>query len=91
MVYPESLCAKVMKTKYFPQGHIFGHNISIVDIGDLTSIMHGLELVKRGVIWRVVDGASINIWRDNCQPRNPGLKIFAKKNRSRIKYVSDFF
>ena len=54
-------------------------------------IMHGLELLKNGVIWRVVDGGNINIWRDNWLPRISGLKISGKKNRSRLKWVSDLF
>ena len=53
--------------------------------------MHGLELLKRGIIWRVVDGASINIWRDNWLPRDSGLKISAKRTRTRVKWVAGLF
>jgi hypothetical protein len=28
------------------------------------AIEHGLELVKRGIIWRISSGAKVNIWRD---------------------------
>ena len=53
-------------------------------------ILHGLDLLKSGVIWRVCDESNINIWRDNWLPRISGLKVTAKKNRTRIKWVSDF-
>ena len=65
LVHPDSLCAKLMKAKYYPHGHIldtvFPQSASVTWQG----IMHGLELLKNGVIWRVGDGSSINIWRDN--------------------------
>ena len=39
----------------------------------------------------MVDGTSINIWRDNWIPRESGLQICEKKNRTRIKWVSELF
>jgi hypothetical protein len=37
--------------------------------------MHGLELLKKGVIWRIGSGTSVKIFRDNCIPRNGSLKL----------------
>lgn len=86
LVNPDSLCAKQMKTKHYPQGHlldtVFPQSTSLAWQG----LMHGLDLLKKRVIWRVVDGSSINIWRDNSN-----IKILAKKNRTGIKWVSDLF
>ena len=61
LVFPDSFCAKVMKAKYYPHGHLI--DIVFPQPTSLTwqGIMHGLELSKRGIIWRVVDGTSINI------------------------------
>ena len=91
LVYPDSLCAKLMKAKYYPQGHIldtvFPHASSVTWQG----ISHGLELLKRGIIWQVCDGSSINIWRDNWIPRRHGLKISARRHNTRLKLVSDLF
>jgi hypothetical protein len=53
--------------------------------------MHGLERFKEVVIWRDFDGSSINIWRDDRLPRISRPKLSAKKNRTRIKWVSDLF
>ena len=39
----------------------------------------------------MVDGTSINIWRDNWIPRESGLQICGKKSRTRIKLVSELF
>ena len=91
LVYPDSLCAKLMKAKYYPQGHIldtvFPHASSVTWQG----ISHGLELLKKGVIWRVCDGSSINIWRDNWIPRRHGLKISARRHNTRLILVYDLF
>lgn len=53
--------------------------------------MHGFELLKKGVIWRVFDRQNVNIWRDNWLPWDKGLKISGKKNRSRLKWGSELF
>ena len=91
VVNPESLCARVIKAKYYPQGHIL--DTAFPQSASLTwqGILHGLELLKSGVIWRVCDGANIHIWRDNWLPRASGLKISTKKNRTRVKWVEELF
>lgn len=61
LINPDSLCARLMKAKYYLNGNlldtVFPQNTSVSWQG----IMHGLELLKKGAIWRVVDGTSINI------------------------------
>jgi hypothetical protein len=51
--YPDTLCAQLLKAKYYPNG-IF---IDTVFSGNGSSTWHaieyGLELLKQGVIWRV--------------------------------------
>lgn len=48
---PESLCARLLKARYYPNGNlgdtVFTHNASTVWRG----IEHGLELLKKGIIW----------------------------------------
>ena len=90
-VFPDSLCAKVLKAKYYPNGHLIDTVFPQATSLTWQGIMHGLDLLKKGIIWRVVDGSSINIWRDNWIPRDSGLRISAKKNRTRIKWVSELF
>ena len=56
---------EVDEGKVLPSEHIldtvFLHASSVTWQG----ITHGLELLKKVIIWRVCDGSSINIWRDN--------------------------
>lgn len=62
--FPESLCARVLKAKYYPHGSlidtVFGCNVS----ASWRGIMHGLELLKQGLIWRIGNGNSVRIWHD---------------------------
>jgi len=66
---PESLCARILKARYFPNStalEAVAHDgISYA----WRSILHGLDLVKEGYIWRIGDGASVNIWSDPWLPR----------------------
>ena len=52
-------------------------------------IAHGLELLKKGTIWRVESGCKVQIWRDNWIPRDNSLKITRKVGRCRLRWVSD--
>ena len=57
----DSLCARVLKAKYFPHGGVLqakaGPNA-------WRSIMKGIDVLNRGIIWRVGNGSSIKIWSD---------------------------
>jgi hypothetical protein len=79
LAYPESLCARLLKAKYYPAGDltntVFGHNVSPCWQG----ITHGLELLKKGIIWRIGTGTKIRIWRDNWLPRG-NHKVLNKTN-----------
>jgi hypothetical protein len=66
---PNSLCARLLKSNYYPSGQLtdttFGQNISPCWQG----ISHGLDLLKMGVIWRIGTRSMVRIWRDNWLPR----------------------
>lgn len=86
-LFPDSLCAQVLKAKYFPDGHL----PDTVPAGNASqtwrAIEHGLELLKRGVIWRVGDGASLRIWRDNWIPRPLGMRPIGTTRACRLRRV----
>lgn len=62
---PTSLCAKVLKARYFPNGSIL--NATCPGGGSYTfrSIIHGRNLLLDGLIWRIGDGTKIWIHNDN--------------------------
>lgn len=87
---PDSLCARVLKERYYRAGSLldtcFGGNAS----PGWRAIEHGLELFKKGIIWRVGNGRSIRAWRDHWIPRDYSRKPITKRGNCRLKWVSDF-
>lgn len=85
---PNSLRARVLKSKYYPNGNlldtVFASDASPVWKG----IEAGLELLKKGIIWRAEDGRSIQIQRDQWIPRSEGLKTATFMRRSRLRWVN---
>jgi hypothetical protein len=53
-----------------------------------SAIVYGLDLLKEGMIWRIGNGRSVRIWRDNWLPRLEELKVVSDKGRSRLVRVS---
>jgi ribonuclease HI len=87
--FPESLCAQLLKAKYYPSGNL----IDTVFAGNASStwqaIEYGLQLLKKGLIWRVGNGAQIRAWRDPWIPRGD-YKAVAPRRCCRYRWVSDF-
>nr|ABF95850.1 retrotransposon protein, putative, unclassified [Oryza sativa Japonica Group] len=86
--FPGSLCARILKAKYFP-------NCELVDAvfpGDTSptwkGIEYGLELLKKGLVWRICDGNKVKIWRDQWVQRESSFNLIGKKNRCRLRWVS---
>lgn len=85
---PESLCARVLKSKYYPKDDILDTVFSSGASPVWRGIEQGLELLKKGLIWRVGNGKSIQIQRDQWIPRNEGLKSAKFIRRSRLRWVN---
>lgn len=85
---PDSLCTRVLKSKYYPHGNL----LDTVFASDASSVWRaiefGLELLRKGLIWRVGDGKNIQIQRDQWIPRREGLTMTAFIRRSRICWVN---
>ena len=64
---------------------MFSNNGSAVWKG----ILHGLDLLKKGVIWRVGNGALIRTWRDPWIPPASSFRPITPKRNSRLNWVSD--
>lgn len=66
---PDSLCARVLKAKYFRQGDLLSAKPHEGISYTWRSILKGVKLLKKGIIWRVGDGEMIKIWSDPWIPR----------------------
>jgi hypothetical protein len=88
LAFPNSLCARLLKAKYYPNGELTDTAFIQNSSPGWQGVCHGLELLKKGVIWRVQDGSKIRIWRDNWIPRG-NLKASKKIGKGRQRWVSD--
>ena len=72
-----SLFYRIFKAKYFPSRSIMeAKNPSSASYA-WKSIIKGLEVIKRGTVWRIGDGTSIRIWQDRWLPDRQIGKIIS--------------
>jgi hypothetical protein len=64
LVYPNSLCARVLRARYFQRGSLL--DVAPASEASITwrAIECGVELLRCGAIYRVGDGESIRIWSE---------------------------
>ena len=66
---PDSLCARVLKAKYYPLCSVLEATSRDGISYAWHSILKGVELLRQGIIKRVGDGSTINVWNDRWLPR----------------------
>lgn len=71
---PTSLCARVLKARYFKEDSILTTTCSSTASYTFRSILHGRDLLREGLIWRIGDGAQVRIHHDNWIPRSSSMK-----------------
>ena len=60
---PESLYAWVLRAKYFPNGDVCCRKKMVTNMSyTWRSIMKGIEVLNRGVIWRIWNGRNDGMW-----------------------------
>jgi hypothetical protein len=70
----DSLCAQVIKAKYYPNSSILQAKPSKGMSYTFRSILRGVELMKEGIVWRIGDGSNVNIWTNSWLARDGALK-----------------
>jgi hypothetical protein len=61
---PDSLTARIMKAKYFPDCSVLDASLGKKPSFAWRSIQSSSDLVKEGLVWRVGNGKNIRIWKD---------------------------
>jgi hypothetical protein len=86
---PNSLCARVLKAKYYPD-YVVLHAKPIAGVSyTWRSILKGIELLKDGVIKRVGHGLSIDMWHDPWVSREGSPFLITMKGNMMINQVND--
>lgn len=71
---PSSLCARVLKACYFSDNSIMTAACPSSGSYTFRSILHGRDLLREGLVWRIGDGTRINIHHDAWIPRSGNMK-----------------
>jgi len=58
---PNSLCARVLKAKYFASTSVLEAKAKHGMSYSWCSILHGLDIMKKGMVWRIGDGSNLKI------------------------------
>lgn len=66
--FPDSLVAQVLKAKYYPRAYFLESDLGSHPSFAWRSIWKAKELLQEGLVWRVGDGTSINIWGERWIP-----------------------
>jgi hypothetical protein len=76
---PNILMSRVLQSKYFPHNSLWDatqkNNISYF----WRSILQARWVIKKGSLWTIGNGNSINIWKDNWLPEQNGFKVLSTK------------
>ena len=73
---PESVCARILKAKYFPNTDLLHAGPKNGSSFTWQSIVAGLTTFKRGYIWCFGPGENVNIWTDPWIPSGPDRKNY---------------
>jgi hypothetical protein len=57
--FPNSQCAHLLKAKYYPSGYLLDTTFIQQQSQSWQGVLHGLELLKKGIIWRIGDGSKV--------------------------------
>ena len=79
-----SLFYRVFKSKFFPKGtNMEAANPSSASYA-WRSIIRDREVIKKGAIWRIVDGKSVDIWADSWLPRKYSPRVLSPQPKALI-------
>jgi hypothetical protein len=86
---PDSLCAQVLRAKYYPDGDLINAVLKKGSSFTWQSIMSGLKTFKRGCIWRPGNGDTINIWSDHWIPSSPTRMVVTPRGTCVLSRVNE--
>ena len=89
LIESDSLCAQVLRAKYYPNGDPLGAEEKPGISYSWRSILRGFKALKEGLIWRVGNGNCINIWSDPWIPNGVTRKPSTPRGRVVVNKVAD--
>jgi hypothetical protein len=91
LIRPEALCSRVLKGKYFPNSNFLAATRRKKSSETWRAILHGRDVLKRGIIKQICPGSSVNIWEDNWIPGTMSMKPLVRLPGMSVTPVEDLF
>ena len=85
----ESLCARVLRSRYYPTGDILNCELNKGSSYVWRSIRASIQTFKKDCIWRVGYGANINTWSDCWIPNSFSRKVVTVRGNQLLTKVID--
>lgn len=86
---PDSLCAQVLRSKYFPNSDPLMASEQPSTSYSWRSIIRGFGALKKGLIWRIGNGQRVNIWADPWIPNAATRRPVTPRGQNVVTRVSD--
>ncbi|XP_051211644.2 uncharacterized protein [Lolium perenne] len=87
---PDSLCAKILKAVYYPDGDVLSAVLGSHPSQVWRSIIEGRDALKIGLIRRIGDGRSTDAWVQNWLPRDERLRPVAPRKADAPQMIGDY-
>jgi hypothetical protein len=89
ITHPDSLCARILKTKYYPDTDFMQAIVPQSSSATWRAIVAGREALAMGMLKRIGEGSSISIWRDPWIPGITRMTPSAQIGGDDLNRVSD--
>lgn len=86
---PESLCARVLKGRYYHDTSFMETTRRKHSSRTWRAILAGRKVLQRGLIRRICDGSSTNVWHDKCLPKHFDSKPLTPGEGQDIVHVAE--
>lgn len=86
---PDSLCARVMRARYYPDADMLGAESKPGISYAWRSILRGIQVLKEGLVKRIGNGEDTNIWADMWLPRDDCRKPVTPRGQIVVQKVSE--
>jgi hypothetical protein len=74
MINPDSLCSRVVKGRYYPRSDFLQATTPANSSATWRAVIAGREALRLGLLKRIGDGSSVNIWHDAWVPGLRSMK-----------------
>ena len=89
MEKPDSLCARVLRGRYFPDGNLLQAACPRSASPTWRAIVKGREALKEGLIRRIGDGRTTEIWHDRWITGTISMKPICRISDTPVQLVAD--